>query len=340
MSDNVPSKTKAKKDPNIKFQVKQDQGHQAAIAIAVVAMILLVFIIVMVVIIIVILVDAIAAWNASVGNTSYCNTDPTACNPPVITALSLPTTFPDDFNNDLAKFGAQLMINFYDDIKKNIDNVNMILPSGLTLVSIVKTADPKAPSFGYTAYDSVNQTMYVVLRGTHTSAEWKANAQFSQVPFYTNICSTFSPLVHKGFLSMFGQVRVQILNALNTETCTNIVFYGHSLGSAVGTMCSLYFQQEFPDANILGYFFGPPRVGNVDFANCVNQFFQTKIWRIFNENDIVAAVPPSVTLNLKTPNSPWIYQNGGSSKSFAYNWEGLSLNHSVTAALRYLNTLP
>jgi len=93
--------------------------------------------------------------------------------------------------------------------------------------------------------------------------------------------------VHKGFKEAIDEVWDNLRAYLSETDNGNrtIWFTGHSLGAALATLAAERY------GNVQGlYTFGSPRVGDLDFK----KDFHIKTYRIVNNNDIVAKVPPQV----------------------------------------------
>jgi triacylglycerol lipase len=91
--------------------------------------------------------------------------------------------------------------------------------------------------------------------------------------------------VHRGFKEALEEVWLDLLpfiRQLDRKGC-NIWMTGHSLGAALATLCAGRY------GNVQGvYTFGSPRVGNDVFK----EKFDANTYRIVNNDDIVARVPP------------------------------------------------
>ena len=91
--------------------------------------------------------------------------------------------------------------------------------------------------------------------------------------------------VHRGFKETLEEVWLDLLpyiRQLDRKGC-KIWMTGHSLGAALATLCAGRY------GNVQGvYTFGSPRVGNEIFK----ENFDVNTYRIVNNDDIVARVPP------------------------------------------------
>ena len=91
--------------------------------------------------------------------------------------------------------------------------------------------------------------------------------------------------VHRGFKEALDEVWLDLLHhikQLERKGC-KIWMTGHSLGAALATLCASRYGHVQAVYN-----FGSPRVGNEDFK----ENFDVNAYRIVNDEDIVARVPP------------------------------------------------
>ncbi len=92
--------------------------------------------------------------------------------------------------------------------------------------------------------------------------------------------------VHQGFKEALAEVWPDLLNyitLLDGKGC-KLWITGHSLGAALAALCASRY------GNVQGvYTFGSPRVGNGVFKENLD----TTIYRVVNNDDIVARVPPA-----------------------------------------------
>lgn len=93
---------------------------------------------------------------------------------------------------------------------------------------------------------------------------------------------------HKGFETAANDVWVHIKDFLkHIYSGQNIWFTGHSLGAAMSHIMAVLYKQENPDANIMLYTFGSPRVGNKD--NTALSIVEHH--RYVHSSDIVPRIP-------------------------------------------------
>lgn len=125
----------------------------------------------------------------------------------------------------------------------------------------------------------------VSFRGSESVSDWITNLTlFSTTRSYGSI--------HSGFASAFDLVKLAVRAQLaNSSLGTRkLLLTGHSLGGALATIAAAEFQNDF---NISGiYTFGQPRVGKANFRTFVASNFGQRLFRIVNDDDVVARVPP------------------------------------------------
>ena len=176
----------------------------------------------------------------------------------------------------------------------------------------------------WTTFESNAVQLYIVYRGTQTSAEWSRDLETEQVPWPP---SESQSLVHKGFLSVYLETQTVISEVVESLHPAQVFVTGHSLGAAVATLTGLGLQQNNVIPKLVTYAFASPRVGNVAFADFVNT--QTSLFRISNQADLVNDIPLAVMLNFNKPHLPYIYQHTGTNYVFNNNWGSWQNNHLI-----------
>ncbi len=185
--------------------------------------------------------------------------------------------------------------------------------------------------FGFIAYRTLTRELFIILRGTITSSEWKNNV--IAVPTSSISEATDLGLVHAGFNKLFNATHQEVselhlgkidahtpdfygapnlpersgsIKEAITDAVINadwhrqgyrIYIAGHSLGGALAMLAGFHLLTHDYEAykDILSVCtFGAPRVGNQDFCNWFNK---CDVVRYANTEDIVPTVPPS-TVNL------------------------------------------
>jgi hypothetical protein len=181
--------------------------------------------------------------------------------------------------------------------------------------------------FGFIAEDPGEKEIYIVLRGTITTAEWRKNVAFKMTKTYRD--SANLGLVHSGFRSIFRTdyyarlaewgglparvaakfgrysappipnrdsirdvIHKRVVDADWLRRGYRIFITGHSLGGALAMLAGQFLlSQDLP-----GYqpalsicTFGAPRTGNNGFA----EWFQhVDVVRYINSEDTVPTLPP------------------------------------------------
>lgn len=143
-------------------------------------------------------------------------------------------------------------------------------------------------------------SLTIVFRGTESFRDVLADLNMIRVRMdLPSISGNNRPKVHWGFLRQFrtieSQVRDHITRYLEEDSSTNpnpkkIIFSGHSLGGALGTLASVQFGLENPNVPITCITFGSPRVGNSSFATMFDRCVQHS-YRYVNEDDPVPMGP-------------------------------------------------
>jgi hypothetical protein len=180
--------------------------------------------------------------------------------------------------------------------------------------------------FGFIATNEPSRELFIILRGTITSYEWKNNLIVTPASSIEGAANLGK--VHSGFNHMFnathkkvsalhagrftigtgdfygaentpsrsgsikGTIAEYVLNADWHRKGYRIFIAGHSLGGALAMLSGFYLLTHDYEAyhDILSICtFGAPRVGNQDFCNW---FDGVDVVRYFNTEDAVPTVPP------------------------------------------------
>lgn len=141
-------------------------------------------------------------------------------------------------------------------------------------------------------------TIIISFQGTNFEdiKQVKDDIEYTLIPFIE-----ISPdlLVNKGFLQSWDDVKTTIYDYISTlSKIDKFLISGHSLGSAISTICAASLSKTFPKTSIVLYTFASPRVGDVKFV----KYFNTKNFdeegvsithhRIRNGGDIITFLPP------------------------------------------------
>lgn len=137
----------------------------------------------------------------------------------------------------------------------------------------------------------------VCFRGTKGKKDWIANMNLASVP-------TDFGLVHGGFLGGFLDINQQIEDILDRSINGKpLIITGHSLGGALSTIAASEWRNRYNIGSI--YTFGQPAVGDSGFRTSMEEF-NSRYYRIVNDDDIVAKIPPGykhVGRRIKLPSS-------------------------------------
>lgn len=168
--------------------------------------------------------------------------------------------------------------------------------------------DAKDIMFGMFVYHKKAKVNFIIYRGSQTDSDWSdIDFDISQVnyPFYDNAC------VHSGFYKRFIDLKTQIVKIFQTYDKRPLYIGGHSLGSPICILTSLFIQEKYNDNidNVYVYVFALPRMGNQKFAEHVNDKLSNKLLIYQNQADIIPQLPFTSTLNIDNKERPFIYYN-------------------------------
>jgi len=247
--------------------------------------------------------------------------------------------FSTNYDKKMAIYCIDIIKRIYD----TIDNNNkLILPKNVNLKTTIKYKS-KEGIFGIICTNKDN--ILLIFRGTQYIDEWIKNINVEQSFFllHQNIKNNnalqdidLAPSVHRGIYQIYNKIKSEIfsvLNNLNPSKNKNIIIAGHSLGSAIATICTvdLHYNNY---KNIVTYIFASPRVGNKKFAQLIQNL---PIYSLINSLDVIPSTPTAVVPNFNNINQPYIYFDAGKIVRFQDNWDSITNNHSLAI---YLNNLP
>ena len=253
--------------------------------------------------------------------TGYCIDGQTDCDNVSDDTLGFPLFEAEIFVRNDARIYADL-VGRLEYASKN--KVTPTTPPGFTLVRTLNDKYGDMFIGLWTTSQSNSVQLYVVVRGTQTESEWKKDLEASQVVWPTEPCQ-----VHKGFLDVYNQNRMELLESINSIKPSFIVFTGHSLGAAVATLASVDMATTklTVDPIMVSYVFASPRVGNVEFSTFADS--NVKLYRIVNNADLVNDLPFPVHPNIRGKHIPFIYQHAGTAVTFDINWGSIMNNHLI-----------
>lgn len=184
-------------------------------------------------------------------------------------------------------------------------------------------------------YSEKLKMVIISFSGTHFLSEWIDDTQFNQIN--PNFVSNKNILIHEGFYNMYKTMRDKFLssleyikNVLDPNDDLTLVCTGHSLGGCLASICYLDLITNYKINNLILYSFGAPRVGNIEFANIINNSREKNtVWRIINTEDIIPiAILPVI--------NSIIYENYENLYTFTLNLSDNRLNH-IKAYTQFLS---
>ena len=123
----------------------------------------------------------------------------------------------------------------------------------------------------------IDDTAYVVCRGTDSAGEWIQNFMWDMVPFSSEHRERSDAKIHTGFMLQYVSVKNEVFDELDILTkmdaCKKVLFTGHSLGGA--------------NASILAYGYAPTCTLPIEVISFGGPRFCNSALRDIYENDIV-----------------------------------------------------
>lgn len=153
--------------------------------------------------------------------------------------------------------------------------------------------------------DAATRCGYIVFRGSSADRDWLTNLDFAKWSAVTDAITDEKQLnypkvygesstgvkLHKGFITAYLAVRLDIQSKVKASSITHWVVTGHSLGGALAKLCAVDLQYNLgSDVSMEVYTFGAPRIGNKAFAESYNQRVP-KTCRFVHGNDVVCGLP-------------------------------------------------
>lgn len=97
--------------------------------------------------------------------------------------------------------------------------------------------------------------------------------------------------VHSGFYTDFCEIKDYVKDIINSFNISKIYFSGHSKGSAISTLTSLYVSLIYKNIKIYNIGFGSPRVGCNNFVNLYNSILAETTYLIRTKRDLIPKLP-------------------------------------------------
>lgn len=187
---------------------------------------------------------------------------------------------------------APARVEFFHDAKRDVECY--VLERRDCVVVVFRGSEVLRPDRWRTARDALEDYCSVIL-------DWTGDANVPLVPASPRSARR----VHLGFRSSLDNVwpklgaRLETLRSRNPDR--RFWFTGHSLGGAMATLAA----DRFGRGTLVT--FGAPRAGDARFA----AGFRTPAYRIVNNSDIVAWVPPAWLGNYKHVGRTWLIDADG-----------------------------
>ena len=219
-----------------------------------------------------------------------------------------PVTNPEPFDIELGVELANLSLRAYQQLEDYQRNQTFSLPPPFILQEQFFTADRFAGEtqdggeglpIGYAA--TAGNAIYLVFRGTQTTAEWINNARFDQTQ-YSFVSDGGN--THLGFTAIYATLHEGIVETVNNllvaQSFSTLYITGHSLGGALAILAAPALAQRTSLEPIM-YSFGSPRVGDPIFQQRYDELV-ARSWRTVNEYDLVPTLPPQQVVVLGDDN--------------------------------------
>lgn len=172
------------------------------------------------------------------------------------------------------------------------------------------------------SYDRTDDGLYLWFEHSNGIEDWLNNLSFAAVPY-----REMNPAwrCHAGFLKVWRSLRPILDPLISDREVQRICIVGYSHGAAIALLCHEYVWYHRPDLRdrLCGYGYGCPRV----LYGCLPPEIAGRwesFWRIDNENDIVAHLPPRIMGYCHVGNRVPIGQGKGYSALDAHRPESYS----------------
>jgi triacylglycerol lipase len=199
---------------------------------------------------------------------------------------------PPGFNLELAVDFANLILAAYDEYKIPVGRASkwpLTSPWEWQATFSARLPFHETESFGFVARRSDTGDIYVAFRGTESVDDWLINVEIRQVPQPDGWGR-----VEAGFADVYEQCASTIRAAIRDQSPRRVFVTGHSLGSALATLCAADVKATSGITPTL-YTFASPRLGNPAFASRFNAECPVT-WRVVNTEDIITTVPPPTSV--------------------------------------------
>ena len=139
----------------------------------------------------------------------------------------------------------------------------------------------------YTERDG--NTLYILFEKSNGKTDWRNNFDFPAKPYRDMINKWYA---HRGFLKVWKAIEPYLEKDIFNMDIETIIIGGYSHGAAIALLCFEYCKFNRPDATVIGYGYGCPRVVWGRVKKQVKRRFEG-FTVIRNGRDIVTRVPPA-----------------------------------------------
>jgi len=164
-------------------------------------------------------------------------------------------------------------------------------------VVVFKTSFTDYDIHAYVAYNPDVPEIIVAFEGTEplSITDWLDDLEWRKIDYPLSDCNSDPPCqVHRGFYNTYEQIRLALWQTVGNFQRqfpnTPVHITGHSLGSSLATHCALDGWINHNATYDFVYTFGPPRVGDANFA----KFYEAAIpnhFRVTHKRDPVPQLP-------------------------------------------------
>ncbi|KAJ3406994.1 hypothetical protein HDU80_009943 [Chytriomyces hyalinus] len=154
------------------------------------------------------------------------------------------------------------------------------------------TQTPERPEQGYIAVSPSLKTIIFSIDGTDDWDEWINNLKVWKRS-WSNLHGCSSNVeVHSGFwntwMELRGRMEPTLVSYLQAFPSYSVTFVGHSLGGAATLVAAvdLVNRRALSANRAILVSFGQPRVGNIEFAQCVGAMGFKQTARVVNKKDV------------------------------------------------------
>ena len=142
-------------------------------------------------------------------------------------------------------------------------------------------------------FGNTNDTLILAFRGSEETGitDWITDLKFLSADYPYGGGSDIA--VHAGFIEAYQSIRESIFKVAKDTPHKKIICTGHSLGSALATLCALDLACNLSGKQISSYTYGSPKVGDPNFVKFYNQKVPHS-YRFVNGPDIIPMVPPDI----------------------------------------------